>query len=243
MLKIILIVLTAIPCWLYAQNTGSAARIVTIQPKENVRRDFELGYKRHLTWHADNKDPWAWYGWQVIGGDDVGLFVDGTFGHTWEDFDRPVAPAADAADNALNVTPYAAFLNFSHYMRMEPLSNDAALESRKPSALIEWHRYEIKPGTEIDFENILAAYHSALMKEKNLRQHAVYKLVNGGNQPSYIVMFPIEKLSEIGLSENGMAELLSKYKDEKNLQKMTSVISHHVSSILRYRADMSYIPQ
>ncbi|NUM80390.1 hypothetical protein HUU42_06245 [bacterium] len=243
MKKIILIILAAFPCWINAQSAGNAARIVTIQPKENARRDFELGYKRHLAWHADNKDSWAWFGWQVIGGDDFGMFIDGTFGHAWEDFDRPVAPAADAADNAVNVTPYATFLNISHCIRMESVSNDASLESRKPSALIEWHRYEIKPGNEIDFENILAAYHAALLKEKTPRRHAVYKLVNGGSQPSYIVMFPLEKISEIGLSENGMAEKFSKYKDEKSLQKVSSVILRNVSSILRYRADMSYIPE
>lgn len=244
MKKIILIVLAAIPCWLYAQNSGNAARIVTIQPKENARRDFESGYKRHLIWHADNKDPWAWYGWQVTGGNDVGMFIDGTFGHLWEDFDHPVAPAEDAADNALNVTPYANFLNVSHFLRMESLSNDASLEFRKPAALIEWHRYEIKSGTEVDFENVLAVYHAVLSKEKTPRRHAVYKLVNGGTQPVYIVMYPMEKFSEIGLSENGITEMLTKSKEnEKVVLKLSSSVTRHSSSILRYRTDMSYIPK
>src|SRR3712207_695819 len=95
---------------------GLAARIVVIKPKDGMQKQFEEGYKRHLEWHRRNHDPWAWYGWQVVAGSRLGYFIDGTFGHRWEDFGAPVGPAEDAADNALNVAPYGDFLSLAHYV-------------------------------------------------------------------------------------------------------------------------------
>src|SRR5262249_2398794 len=74
-----------------AQPSGGVARVVVWQIKPNMDRQFEEGYKRHLGWHRQNGDRWAWAGWMVISGERDGYFVDGTFFHSWSDLDAPVS--------------------------------------------------------------------------------------------------------------------------------------------------------
>ncbi len=57
-----------------------------------------------------NNDPWDWYGWYVISGERSGHFIDATFGHSWSDFDNPVNPAGDGADNDLHTEPFGNFI-------------------------------------------------------------------------------------------------------------------------------------
>lgn len=229
---------------LMSQN-GNAARVVLIKPKEDRNRDFELGYKRHLEWHKQNKDAWVWYGWQIVAGENFGWFMDGTFGHKWEDFDGPVLPAADAADNNINVTPYANFVSNSYMVLLDELSNCSFLETKQPSVLIEFHRFEIKPGFEKEFEQIVSECHKIF--EKQSRRHTVYKMINGGNVPQYIMMFPMDKVSELAKSEvsieNTILNSMSASASVLMQQKMEKSVEQHSASVLKYRADMSYLPE
>ena len=70
-----------------------------------MARDLEEGYKHHLEWHHKKQRhlEMAWA--DVISGEHFGYFVDGTFFHTWKEFNTPVSPAADSADNGVNVLP------------------------------------------------------------------------------------------------------------------------------------------
>lgn len=240
-------VLVLVLCYagLTMAQTGKAARVVLIKPKEDRNRDFELGYKRHLEWHKLNKDTWAWYGWQIVAGENFGYFMDGTFGHKWEDFDNPVMPAADAADNVINVTPYADFVSNSYVELLDELSNCSLLETKQPSALIEFHRFEIKSGFEKEFEQILSACHKIF--EKQSRRHTVYKVTNGGSLPQYLMMIPMDKISELqrsGVSiENTVLNSLLTSALVSMQQKMETGVVLHTGCILRYRADMSYFPE
>ncbi len=240
-------VLVLVLCYadLTMAQTGKAARVVLIKPKEDRNRDFEMGYKRHLEWHKQNKDTWAWYGWQIVAGENFGYFMDGTFGHKWEDFDNPVMPAADAADNNVNVTPYANFVSNSYVVLLDHLSNCRLLETKQPSAMIEFHRFEIKPGFENDFEEILSICHKTF--DKQSRRHTVYKMINGGSVPQYLIMFPMDKVSELQRAEisieNTVLNSLSASASVLMQQKMQTGVVFHAASILRYRADMSYFPE
>ncbi|MBC8083370.1 MAG: hypothetical protein H7Z21_09170, partial [Hymenobacter sp.] len=88
---------------------GPLARFAVWQPKENLEQQFADGYKLHLAWHRAQPDPWNWLGWTVASGPRQGQFIDATFGHAAADFDHPVNPATDAADNALHTEPFARF--------------------------------------------------------------------------------------------------------------------------------------
>jgi len=69
---------------------GNAAFLFAYYPKEGQQSNFENGYKQHLKWHEEKNDPLPWYGWNVISGDRPGLFIDGTFGISYEALDNRV---------------------------------------------------------------------------------------------------------------------------------------------------------
>src|SRR6476660_1106439 len=106
-----------------------AARITILAPKPGMQKDLEEGYKRHLEWHRSNADKWTWYGWIVTTGPRFGYLVDGTFDHEAADFDTPVSPAEDAADNAKNVFPYASVAGTAFYRMRPDLSRGTNLQA------------------------------------------------------------------------------------------------------------------
>ena len=225
---------------------GLAARIVLIRPKDGMQKQFEEGYKRHLEWRRRNQDHWTWYGWQVITGTHVGYFMDGTFGHRWEDFDRPVAPAEDAADNVQNVSPYGDFLSVSQYVLRPELSHGHLLEEQTPSPSIELLHFQIHLGKESDFEEILRKVHAATVKGNSPRRHTWYQLVNGGEQSTYILMLPHDKFSELQSSSKPLTSMLEGAYPPAETKRLSNLLSAAVrevrSETLRYRTDMSYFP-
>src|SRR3712207_749574 len=74
---------------------GPYARIALLRPHDGKTVEFEAGYIRHLEWHRQAKDPWAWYGWTIWAGERQRWFVYATFGHTAANLDNPVSPADD----------------------------------------------------------------------------------------------------------------------------------------------------
>lgn len=87
---------------IFAQSE-KIAQFAVWEPKPGQRTEFTAGYQRHLVWHKTNDDKWGWYGWFIASGPRSGQFVDATLDHTWADFDTPVDPAGNRADNARNV--------------------------------------------------------------------------------------------------------------------------------------------
>src|SRR3954452_24837517 len=140
-------VLTALLLALSVPGLGqTAAKMVIWQPKPGMERDFEEGYKRHLEWHRRNNDPWVWHGWTLLTGERDGWFVDGSYFHVWTDFDTPVKPAEDGADNAVNVSPHA------DVRRVGIVEGVAGLSNVQPdglkSPLMIFLRLAVAPGSE-----------------------------------------------------------------------------------------------
>lgn len=128
------------------QGSPSYARMVVIVPKPGQADAFEKGYERHLQWHRGAKDTWTWYGWTFVLGNRINRFMDGTFGHAAADFDAAVQPAADAADNNVNVAPYADFVSHGIYQRVDAMSAGEPLPDASP--FLSMTTYHIRPGQE-----------------------------------------------------------------------------------------------
>ncbi|MTW13687.1 hypothetical protein GM658_24045 [Pseudoduganella eburnea] len=134
---------------------GPYARMVVIQPKPGQATAFEQGYQRHLEWHSKAADRWTWYGWSFVLGERLGMFMDGTFGHAAANFDAAMQPAADAADNAANVVPYADFLSHGVFCRLDAASVGQPLPDTSP--FLAMTTYTVAAGDEGAFERQLEA--------------------------------------------------------------------------------------
>ena len=86
-----LLVSAVLPSPLAAQSEkGPYARIAVLRPHDGKTVDFEAGYIRHLDFHRQARDTWAWYGWTVWAGERQRWFVYATFGHSAASLDNPV---------------------------------------------------------------------------------------------------------------------------------------------------------
>lgn len=192
-----------------------AARITILAPNSGMQKDLEEGYKRHLEWHRSNGDKWTWYGWTVITGPRFGYLIDGTFHHDRADFNAPVAPAEDAADNAKNVFPYAHVAGTAFYAQRDDLSRGDAKLLEAPFALLA--TIEVVPGRERDFEAVT---------KKLAADRACFQLLAGGTHPTYLLVFPARTISDT------IRDVIPPSDAYRTVTVET----------LRYRADLTYVP-
>ncbi len=204
-----------------AQSAGTAARIVLWQPDIGRERDFEEGYKRHLEWHRSNNDHWTWLGWNIISGDRTDQFMDGTFFHAWTDFDAPVSPGGDAANNALNVEPYARVRSVGSYEIVPSLT--ALTPDQMTSPLLTLCYVSAHDGAA--FESTLGA---ALKRMTAAMPHAVLRPINGVTE--YLVIVPGVKASDAPAH----AAFLTSVLGTTPCQRTETAL---------HRADMSYLPR
>ena len=197
----------------------SFARMVVIVPKPGQAEAFEKGYERHLQWHKGVQDPWTWYGWTFVLGNRINRFMDGTFGHAAADFDAAVQPAADAADNNVNVVPYADFVSHGIYQRMDAMSAGEPLPDSSP--FLSMTTYHIRPGQE-------AAFEQAVARARGTGRQTWYRLQAGGEAPQYVLMRAVP-------SFGAAATLGTPY-------TLSGLVDHVDNELLRYRANLSYRP-
>ena len=209
----------------FSQIRENAARFVTWQPIDVSA--FEDGYKRHLAWHRSASDPWTWYGWTIISGDRYGAFIDATMFHQWPDFDNPVKPAEDAADNAMNVLPYGQIRSVVSYEVMSPLTvfRPQDIESYP---LLSFFTLRLRPGAESAFE------HAAIGVMRGIGgPHAILRPVTGATD--YLLLLPAR--NSIDLPEN--AEIFRRL---VAAMPQDAVVDTRLE-LARFRRDMSYWPQ
>lgn len=192
------------------------ARFTVIVPHDGQAAEFEAGYRRHLEWHRAKADPWPWYGWTIVSGERLGVFVDATIDRTAEELDTPVDPAGDRADNERNVAPYGRFAQSSVYRRRPDLCDDPGVITEPFATMVT---LRIRAGESAPFERRL--------KEANLRAYC-FELLSGGDHPSYLILKPARSLSAAATWQPAFAG---------------SSVSSLVTETLRYREDLTYLPE
>jgi hypothetical protein len=215
------------------QQNGNVARLVLWQAKPGMSRDLEEGYKRHLEWHRKNGDLWTWYGWTIISGDRFGYFVDGTFFHAWTDLDSPVSPAADAADNIVNVFPYGEVRSAAIYEAIPGLTNLAPQQLSSP--LLTFCYFDVPPGQAAEFESLFGD--ELRNTQWSTVKHALLRPANGVTE--YLLLLPAEKQSDLASQADLTSHLLHAL--ARNT-KATRVIDRFRAETARYRSDLSYMP-
>jgi len=216
-----------------AQQSGNVARLVVWQSKPGMARELEEGYKRHLGWHRQNGDSWTWHGWTIISGERVGYFVDGTFFHAWSDLDSPVSPAADAADNAVNVFAYGEVRSAAVYEAVPALTNLGTQQLGSP--LLTLCYFDVQPGRAAEFESLLGA--ELRSTRWSATKYALLRPANGVT--AYLLLLPAEKQSDFAMQAEFTSRLLQAL--ARNA-KSTPLIDRFRTETARYRPDLSYAP-
>lgn len=167
---------------------GPFAYLFAYRAAPGRRAAMEKGYAEHLAWHRRHADRFTWYAWDVLTGDRVGLFIDGTFGLAGGAFERRVDPAGDAADFARTTAPFAEPA-FRRVYRVRPeLGSATPLEHGDPPAAFQAVYYRLRPGAVSEFEEAAAELLRALPPEPDAPRLTWYERMDGGEQPAYLLL-------------------------------------------------------
>jgi len=183
-----LLIATVLLSSLASAQDRNVSQFVIWQPKEGQAQTFETGYQQHLQWHAANNDPWDWYGWYFISGPRSGQFMDATVDHAWQDFDTPLKPAEDGADNKLHVYPFADLRAVMKLERIISCGNNTGLQSR----LL---RMITLSTTDI---NAAITVTGKLKEQLHTSCLYVYKVVDGGDLNQLILLLGYTSYKELG---------------------------------------------
>src|SRR5215469_12657755 len=201
---------------------GPYARIAIMRALDGHSVELEAGYIRHLEWHRQANDPFAWYSYSVWASTERQRWIIyATFGHTAEELSNPVSPAEDERDNLINVLPHAQFLGNGIYEFLQSLSRGNGVPT--PSLRAEYTTVELNQGVGKVFEDALAAEQTKLQRET-----LWYRLVVGGHTPSYIRLRLLSSLQAI----------LDERRDQALPDKVSGLISKISVETLNLRPTM-----
>ena len=218
-----ILVSALLPSILLAQTErGPFARIAIMRALDGQTVDLEAGYIRHLDWHRQAKDTFAWYSYSVWASTERQRWIIyATFGHTAASLSNPVSPAEDERDNIINVLPHAQFLGNAVYEFLPSLSRGNGVPT--PTLRAEYTTVELNQGAGKAFEASIAAEQSKLQGET-----LWYRMVAGGNTPRYVRLRPRASL----------AAILDERADQALPDKVSGLISKMTVEILILRPNM-----
>lgn len=195
---------------------GPYARIAILRPHDGRTVDFEAGYVRHLAWHQQAGDKWAWYGWSVTFAERQRWFVYATFGHSAASLDSAVAPADDERDNVINVAPHVEYLGNALYEFLPALSRGSG--EPQPTSRLEFTTVDLAPGGGKAFEAAVGAGRGALPGET-----LWYRMVAGGSAPRYVRLRPRPSLAAIidGAADQALPEGASRLITKMTVEVLT----------------------
>lgn len=227
---------------------GDAAFLFSYYPKEGEQAAFVKGYSNHLDWHRKNNDPLVWYGWFVVSGERLGMFVDGTFGISFRAFDNRPFPSKDGAHFRKYVLPHAETAYRKVCKLQRDLSTITRLEDWVPTTSIDVYNFSLVPGKEMLFEQTVSELVAGMQHQGIDKEFTVYRQLTGGTLPSYLLMVPHEGFnyfdSDTALTTlTHMIELTFPEKKSKILSdNLSKSVRDIYSETWLYREGLSYFP-
>lgn len=224
-------------------DEGTIARIVSWRAKPGMKDEMEKGIKKHMDWHRQHHDAWAWLTWETVTGENTGRYGGGTFDHHWADFDNPSVPEdEDQADADATVFPYIEDAQVRYYAYLPEVSrkNDSG------AAMNGIITFQVRAGKDRQFNHLIKKFHEAIGKTEWPVLYSWYALVNGGRAGEYVLVLPRDKWADFAPLETPFAQMLEeaygRAEADSILDAWGEVIEGSVNEIIANRPDLSYVP-
>ena len=228
------------------QPQNTVVEVHRVTPKPGMRAQLEAGRVKHMAWHKQQGDTWAWHVWEVTTGPDTGSYIIGSPNHEWKDVDTWNAKMAkgDAADAAVNLAPYQASSSMSYWVMLADASRPPAPGGQLVMATFT--TYHIKPGKADQFREALRTVRGALEKGNFPLRSIWYVLANGGPTGTYAVLTPRASMAEMALPQPSLMETVEKAlgrsASDAAFDAFNDAVDGGSSELLEFRADLSYLP-
>jgi hypothetical protein len=224
----------------------SITRVTHWIVKPGMKAKLEEGIKKHNEWHRKQNDTWTLSTWTIETGKDSGHYVRITGRHRWADFDlEEQSGPADDADSAVNLDPYHDVGGTAFYEMLPSLSRPP--EEGPPALFAEVLTFKLKVEGQREFRAQMKRVHEAIQKTSWPVRYVWYALANGGEDPTYVLVLPHKNWAEMKGPETSFGAMLEQAygrdEAEATMRDIDASIRMRSSEILRYHADLSYVPK
>jgi len=230
-----------------AQNANNVCRIYFSTPKPGADQQYEAGRKRHMQFHRAQKDTWTWNTFAVETGDNTGVYVTSSCGHSWKDFDEWEARMgkADTADGATNLTPYVQSGRNGFYVYRADMSLAAA--NQPPAPLTAVTIFVLHPGTVPDFVDAIKKVNDAVSKQADWPKTSGWlQLLNGGEGPTFVLLNSRKNWADFAPLPKSLPDVLNEAYGKETSDQLQKIIrdstARQYTEAATYRADLSYMP-
>ena len=226
-----------------AQMGGDIAKVYFVHPKPGMAKEFEAALKKHLEWHAQQKDTWTYAAWQVIVGEGAGSYGVGTFGHDWEHFDNmAIDVAADEAHVQATIGPTVERTVPTFWRLLKDVSHPGEGDP----AMSEVYTFHVKVDQGPHFGHLIKKFHEAIQKTKWPVHYEWYQLMLGGQTPQYVLVVPHPTWASFKPVEKPFPAMLEEAFGRMEATHMLEAFSKAVKSqeneVVRERPDLGYTP-
>ena len=233
-MKRILIFLFLLSGTIVAQD-NRIAQFTVWEPKENQAFDFRRGYRQHIQWRKTAGDNWEWHGWYFTSGPRIGQFLEGTFNHSWSDFDNPIDPTEEGQDSQLNVEPFA-YLRSRYkafFLKDQSLATSGSLRS-KMMRMVTITVTEMPAAIKI-----IDRFKNTFRSNSDVSTLMAFKVIDGGNANQLILLIGSNSWEQYGKTENIQDQLAN----IENAMKLKLTIDRITSETLTFQPDLSLVPE
>jgi hypothetical protein len=232
---------------LNAQNANNVCRIYFTKPKPGSEQQYEAGRKKHMQFHAAQKDTWTWTTHLIETGDNTGTYVTSSCGHAWKDFDEWEARMGktDTADAATNLAPYSQ--NSSNAFDVYRADMSLAPPNRPQAHMVAVSIYVLHPGAAPDFIAAIKKINDALSKQPNWPKTSGWlQLVNGGEGPAFVLLSDRKNFADFAPLDKSVVDVTTETYGKEGSDQIFKTIrdctAHLFTEMATYRPDLSYNP-
>jgi hypothetical protein len=242
---VIALLFTATIVFAQGDDGGRVAKVYRMKVKPGDALHFETAFREHLKLGAQNGEPWAWFTWQIVNGQEFGQYVVRSHGHRWQDFDvRAQHNRLDAANFMATVAPHVHSLS-STIEVVEPAISNWPADRGRP-ALVAMTRFDLEYTAVQDFVTAVEKIHEAVVEKDPSRHYVWFSTVNGSDGPTMALAIPHENWADFEPNEKPLWELIAEAYGESEAQTLRETIGGAVRGestyVLQLREDLSYEP-
>jgi hypothetical protein len=235
-------------CSLAAQEAASIAALEFQKPKNGMIQQYEAGRKQKAAWHKQQNDPQPLLVWEVLSGDNTGIYVVGRFGWHWADFDKPAIPdESDKAEFDKVVGNYVDSV-IARYYEFLPKISRRPPDSKTPAKFSEIVTFHLRYGKSSDFRSAIARVSEAAEKTKWPVNYEWYGLANGGPAGEYVLAIPHENWADfqdkpdVKPLPDMVKEAFGQAEADSIVDRIDASVERETTEIVQFHPELSYLP-
>ena len=225
------------------EERGRIGSVFQIFPKAGMKAEFEAGFKAHMEYHQANGETWSYELYEVIAGEDRGTYIGGTFGHHWADFDSvPVSGPEDAADGAVNLTPFRDGADVWYTESLPKLSNPPPTPGQRKYVTL--YTIRLKSDKVGQYMQAVEKATEGIKKTGVPLYYFVEMLVAGGTHPTIYFAVPRASYAEFAVEQEHpfdkvLAGVFGEEAAREILAQAAGAIESEKSQVLLYKPELS----